>query len=349
MHSELGDDYLSDEEKAYFEKGGSDDVASAIEKKYNEGGEVNGDDTEREGGVDTEAQDSETAGSGDEAASEPESENVPDTDKDVGRDDADTDDSDVSNQGEDKSPRDYEKAFKAELHKRKELKEAFEVNARKTQELESALNELRKQSDGRIAAETKTKEVVPDPTDDPLGYQQYRIDKLQETIVNQSKYLQSQYQAQQRSQGEAAFRQVYSQHATEYAKENPDFFDAYKYAIEARTKQYLAAGYNQAQANELVEEDEKAIAAKALTDKANPAERVYAFAVANGYSKAKTTNGKSSDKGKIASIKDNMSKSRSLKSGGGEHPDKELGLNDVDSMDFNEFDIFWNKMKKRAK
>ena len=88
------------------------------------------------------------------------------------------------------------------------------------------------------------------------------------------------------------------------------------------------------------------MAAKAYQDKANPAERIYKLATARGYTMPTTSKTQSKD---LANIKKGLDNSKSLKSGGGELGEKDQGLADIDNMNFQEFDAFWEKIKAKSK
>ncbi len=324
------DKYLTDDEQKYFDNRGDENSEKAIESQAEE--------NER---LEEEVNDNNVAPNDDSSDNQPDESDESESEPESSVDDSD----DESTQ--EKTPRDYEKAFKAELHKRKELKAEFEANAKKTQELENALNEFKSRFGNQpVAQPEQPKEVVPDPTEDPLGYQQYKIDKLEKTLTQQSQYLKQQYDQAQRSRSEEAFVTTYKNAAKSFAQEKPDFFDAYNHVIEARKQQYLVSGYDEQQVAQLIEEDEKALAAKAFTDKVNPAQRIYELASAMGYSPAKKDSPKSD---KIDSLKKGLKNSKSLKSGGGQPVDKTLGIEDIDSMDFDQFDQVWETYKKRAK
>lgn len=341
----VAEGYLTKEEEAYFTSGG------AKEPENTENLENDGETSEESSAPD----------GGDASTDEPQGDSGKyskhDSDVDVGTDSlatqGDSADLDDGIESDDEPPigkkRDLEKAFKTERHKRKEMREKLEANESRTRELENRLSQLQEalSKNNQQVTPQEPPEVVPDPEDDPLGYQQYKINKLEQAISNQSQYLKQQYDSAQRSHSEAAFKTHYENQAKEYAKKQPDFMDAYSYLMGARLQEHLAAGFTEQQAQQLLIEDEVAVASLAFKDHVNPAERIYAIAKTRGY-----VPGKNQSKGKspsIESIKKGLDNSKSLKSGGGELPGRMQGADEIDGMTFDEFDQFWSGYKNKAK
>lgn len=249
--------------------------------------------------------------------------------------------------------RDFEKAFKAERHKRKE----FEQQAAKAKELEKQLAEIRREqpSDAKIRqlmqeeAErqrklNEPKEEVPDPEIDPLGYSNYKINKLENALKQHNDYLNQRHNQEQAIQGQTQFVNSYRSAAQEFSKTNPDFKDAYNHLIQSRTEEHLAAGYTKQEADQIIVEEEMAIASRAMQNGVNPAERIYNLAKVRGYNnKIKT------EKKDFSNIEKGIKNSKSLKSGGGLPDEKQAGINDIDEMTDSEFDKLFNKLKQTSK
>lgn len=327
------DDYLNADEDAYFKSKG----AQGDEAKLEEG--VTHDNTETTGEPEAETSEEKVRedvledgeGEASDALSEEED-----------------DDTSESEPGSDSasSKRDYEKAYKAELRKRKELKESLEATNRKAQEMEQILAQL-KESMTKPAPKQEPPEVVPDPDEDPLAYQQYKINKLEKSLEDHNKYLRQQHDMQQRTQQQQAFMNTYKASAQEFAAKTPEFAEAYKFLLGARMAEHKAAGYSDQEAQSLLVEEEMSIVAKAYQDKVNPAERIYNVAKNRGYSAA---NAKApAAKKSLSDIKRGMDNAKSLKSGGGQLPGSMPGLDDIDGMDFAQFDEFWAGYKNKAK
>lgn len=326
------DNYLSAEEKAYFESGGK----SENEFKYSDEG------------VSETISDSEELSNNDTGTTDDSRNVAPNSEVDA-ESSHETTEPETDDDGENapENTRDYEKAFKAERYKRRELKEALETQAKKAAEMEETLAQL-KQS--MLTPKTESSnvlpEIIPDPDEDPLGYQQYELDKIKEAVIKQNEYLNQQHESAIRQAQRQAFLNSYQKSAQEFAKTNADFYEAYKYIVGEKTKEYLALGYNQQEADSLLIEDEFAMAAKAYQDKANPAERIYKLATARGYTPTPTSKAPPKD---LANVKKGLDNSKSLKSGGGELGEKDQGLGDIDNMNFQEFDAYWEKIKAKSK
>jgi hypothetical protein len=336
------DNYLSTEEETYFKTQGKNEEsigydeeagASSSEPAY-------GGDNEDESKYDQSPVEAKLLG-----------QEVPESESEDGATDGNSDDDEAENDTTNK--RDYEKAFKTERHKRRELKEQMEAHARKTAELESTLAQLKnsmmtpRQEAQAAPVAPVQQEVIPDPEVDPLGYQQYEINSLKKALGQQHQYLSEQQQRSQRVAQEQAFMQAYKNSADQFAQATPDFYDAYKYIVAEKTKEFVAAGYTPAEADRLVIEDEMAIASRAFQQNANPAERIYNVARNRGYTgKAKVAPANTKT---IDSLKKGLDNSKSLKSGGGELGDRANGLEDIDGMNFAEFDNFWADLKSKSK
>ena len=327
---------LSAEEKAYFDSRGSEHseekVAETIDVK-----------TERE--QEPEEVSQETGEDVLESGERQSSEGLQD------EEDESSDADELDDEPKLKADRDYEKAFKTERHKRKELREALEAQAKKTAEIEVTLNQLRQNAMQKQAAPEPLpakQEPVPDADDDPLGYLQYQIKQQEKAIVEHNKYLTKRHEIEQRSMQEQAFKQVYANSAKEFAQKQTDFSDAYNFLTDSKVKEYIASGFTPQQANEFLIEDEMALVSKAFEDKINPAERIYNLAKARGYS-VDDTSKKQAPAKSLSDIKKGLANSKSLKSGGGQPTEREAGIDDIDGMNFEEFDTYWNKLKASSK
>lgn len=329
------DNYLTADEDAYFKNRGTGEAEAVIE--------------ETQGNEETDtASVGDTEGGNGESAREEHSDGDDTSAEDDDGYEADAEEEEHENP---KKGRDFEKAFKTERHKRKELKEAFEAHAKKTAEMEAMLARMQQtmqqqQAQAQQSRAPEAKEIVPDAEEDPIGYQQYKIQKLEESLNQQSQYLKQQQEYSQRTAQENAFKNAYMNSAQQFSKSAPDFTQAYKYLTDARTKEHIAAGFSSDEAERLLVEEETAIVAKAFKDGVNPAERMYNLAKNRGYTGKAT----SAPKGKsLTDIKKGMDNAKSLKSGGGELPDRDYGLDDIDGMDFAEFDKFWAGYKSKSK
>lgn len=332
--------YLSAEEEKYFKTGGKNE-SDII---YDETGEP----------TDAAPDNSEELPDNDTGATDEPTDLGQDEELDPTEPTPDESEADEDGEAGTETKRDYEKAYKAERHKRKELKETLEAQARKTSEMEATLAQLKqsmmappREPAQQVAPKPEPVEIIPDSEVDPIGYQQYEINKLKESNKQLNDYLASQHKTAQQQAAKQAFLQTYKQSAQQFAAQTPDFNDAYNYIVEARTREFVAAGYTKAEADALVVEDEMAIASRAFNDKVNPAQRVYDLAKARGYTNQKAPI-KAAPKN-LDDVKRGMNNAKSLKSGGGEVGEKSAGMDDIDGMNFKEFDDFWAGYKAKSK
>lgn len=325
-----GIDILSDEEKKFFDTRG----------KY-----------EPEGYSDAPIGDKEqdeqiaTGGAGESPASEGFNESLSETSATEAEEsrvlDAPTSDGHPETTSNKSSTRDYEKAYGIAESKRVEL--ARQVT--QMQEQMRALMQQQQQMQQQPRGDAKP-EVIPDPTDDPLGYQAYQLEKLNQTVSAQQKYFEEQTKREaERSQMQQLLG-MYQASAVEFAKEVPDFQSAYNFLEKSRINEYTAAGYTQAEAARMLQEDEIALAAKALRERANPAERIYAMAKARGFA---GVNPSPSAPPKLESVAKGIEKSKTLPRAGGKNIERGYDMSNIDELSDSEFDKLFNQLKAEAK
>jgi hypothetical protein len=151
------------------------------------------------------------------------------------------------------------------------------------------------------------------------------------------------------------FVATWQQKATEYAREQTDFPQAYQHALNTRRTMYELGGFNQQQVNAMLESEEAAIVERALIAGENPAATFYKIAQTLGYKPAAKEAPKKDDATdkvvqaaeKLAQIQKGMEKNKSVSGGGG--ADTAPSLTDLADMDDAEFDKAtsgdnWKKM-----
>lgn len=236
---------------------------------------------------------------------------------------------------EKQSKRDYEKAYGVADSKRQEL-------SKQNQLLQEQLAQMRSFIEQSQRA-PKQQADIPNKEEDPLGYYSHQLENMNRTVQEQQRYLHEQAARQKHAQSMQSFVGAYKQSAQEFAAEVPDFKDAYSFLEQSRIKEYVAAGYDRAQAVQLLQEDEMAVAAKAFKDNVNPAERIYNLAVARGYG---GTMQESASKLETAS---KGMKAKSLPRAGAKPAERGYDISRVDQMTDEEFDKFFSQVKSEAK
>lgn len=327
----LLDNFLSDEEKKYFETGGEKEGNIAQEqpedKKPSEEPEVETNQSSVEkillGDGDTEFDDAEET----EAIAQASEGDAPDKTK---------------------VQRDYEKAYKTQIHKQKELKQQLEQQSKKSAEAEAALLQLKDVMTRQTAepARRESAEAAPDINEDPLGYYNYKIRQLESTVAQQNQYLTEKGRHDEAIAQQTAFVDWYKESANNYKAKVPEFSQAYDFLAEQIINERVAGGFTEEQARKLLVEDEIAVASLARRDGVNPAERIYNMAKARGFTKDAPKNSSTKT---LASIKKGMDNAKSLKSSGNEPRESEGGIDNIDDMSFKEFDDFWAKLKRQEK
>lgn len=239
------------------------------------------------------------------------------------------------------SKRDYSKAYGIAESKRQELKAQLQQQAYQNQLLQQQLNMLMQQQRGQQPVRQQEAVNIPDPNEDPLGYQSYQLNHLNRAVAAQQQYLEQQARAQQEHQAISSLDNAYRASAMEFIKEAPDFGDAYKFLERSRIQEYMALGYSPQEASYLLQEDERALAAKSFKERVNPAARIYAAAKARGFN----ANGES----KLEKVSNGMQKGKSLPRAGGKNLEKGYDISRIDDMSDAEFDKFFNQVKHEAK
>lgn len=93
--------------------------------------------------------------------------------------------------------------------------------------------------------------------------------------------------AQQEAQAQMGqFTAQVNRYEQEFASQNPDFGDALQHLLQVRRNELVAAGIPFEEGERYIQQEGLAIAARALEEGVNPAERFYAIAKARGYQKA---------------------------------------------------------------
>jgi len=251
------------------------------------------------------------------------------------------DDADKPTATEKQSKRDFEKAYGIAESKRQELKEQLENQGRQTEGLKQQLDLLMKNMQRQ--QEPVAQNNAPDKDEDPLAYYQHQIENINKTVAEQQKYLQQQAAAQQKQTSMQNFVGAYKQSAQQFMQDAPDFGDAYKFLEKSKINEYIASGYSQREAVDLLQEDEMAIAAKAFNEKANPAERIYRLAKARGYV------AKEPPVSKLENVAKGMQKAKTLPRSGGQNLERGLDFSMIDKMSDKEFDKLFNQVKDESK
>lgn len=230
------------------------------------------------------------------------------------------------------------KAIRIERERRKELEKQLRIQAERSSKIEQVLNKVLQPQ-----ADAEPKENIPDAEEDPIGYQNYKIAKLEQLQEQQQQHLRQQQEYATQVQQREQFVSAYANSAKEYSQANPQFMDAYKHLVQSRLNEHMAAGYDESTANDLLKQEEAAIVHRAFQNGENPAERIFKVAQARGYSGTPPTAPKKVVS-KLDSVKQGLKTAKAL--GSSTPADNEnLDINNIDNMSDEELDRLWNLAK----
>lgn len=187
---------------------------------------------------------------------------------------------------------------------------------------------------------------APDPQTDPWGYQNWALQQLGSTVqeINQWRQ-QQQIQAQTQENANRVLGWA-SQQAKAFEASQPEYPNAYKFATEARSKEYQAMGISDpAMINQLIEQDTARIISHAAQNGLNPAELIYKFAELRGFAgKGKTQAQQALDPNAQAKIAAGQAAAPKLDKGGST-ADGEMTAKDLANInDPAEFEKQWKKL-----
>ena len=232
----------------------------------------------------------------------------------------------------------YKKALKQERTKRQDLERQVKEAAERTQKIENYLRSLQANEN-----QQQQQEEIPDKETDPLGYNNYMMNNLYKQFEN----LQNNVQVQQKNTAYNKFVEVYKNQAAQYAQEQPDFGEAYQYALKSFANEYEAAGMNQEEIAKQLKEDEEGLVQRAFQTGKNPGEIIYNIAKVRGYA-PKTQESQKQKTSKLDTVNKGVKAARTLPRGG-RTAGKALDPEDVDSMTNEEFEKFWSQYEREAK
>ena len=185
---------------------------------------------------------------------------------------------------------------------------------------------------------------APDPQTKPLDYINHVLGNVQASTAELQQWRQQQEQA---TQQRAAVQQTAHWAAAqeqEFAKTQPEYPEAYRYAAEARDKELQSLGYaDPAQRAAIVRQNTAEIIHNALQQGKNPAELVWEYARARGFvGKAKSGAENEEAQAKIAA---GLQAAGAKLNQGGATGDGELTAKDLAGItDPDEFEKAWKKV-----
>jgi hypothetical protein len=159
---------------------------------------------------------------------------------------------------------------------RKVSLKALQEERQKRQEIERRLAQMEAWFQQNQPQQPPEQYAEPDPETDPIAALKYTKQQIAEMR-----------QMEQARSQENQFRNVYAQDAQRFASETPDFGPAYQYVIQSRAQELEAIGMPPDRITQIVQAEEMNLVATAMQNGVRPAEAIYKFAKARGYSGAK--------------------------------------------------------------
>lgn len=155
------------------------------------------------------------------------------------------------------------------------LRQSMEEAQRRVGELEASIKALQNP--------TPTPAPAPDRNADPLGSMFHQLDAVMKTVSDLQKQIGEQRDLQTQQENFRAFQQQVSTMRDEFVKTTPDFPDAYTHLRNARIADMRALGFQDADINRTLMQEEVTLAQRAVQQGKNPAAEVYERARRYGY------------------------------------------------------------------
>lgn len=232
------------------------------------------------------------------------------------------------------------------LHEERERRKAVEAEAQKLREERAALNErFRIINEMQNRAQEAPQEEMPDPEQDPLGAIRWQTRELNRLREEQAQFNQREQQGQQHN----TFVRQYQAQAQAFAKETPEFNDAYQHLFTSRVQELMLTGYSQGDAQQLAIRDEEAIARSAMQQGKNPASVMMELAKHRGWQAPAKEDPQETAVKKVETAARGVSTNRSLSSAGGMTGSTEMTPETALKMSNDEFAAWCDKNPAKAR
>lgn len=215
----------------------------------------------------------------------------------------------------------YKKAMDSERIQRKEAQQ--ELQRLKT--LEEKLSELEKNKSPEIDFDEQPLEALKKQNSELLTKQEHF-----------DNYIKSKEEEAKLKQEFDSFSSEVQIKTHEFAKNKPDYSEAYQHLMESRTSELRLQGYQESDIKEIVAQDELSLAYNAMKNGVNPGELVYNLSKHRGYvPKAETSMNEASEK--LDRIGKGTALSKSLGGTGG-NVSVDFSIDSLDGMSQDEID-----------
>jgi hypothetical protein len=191
--------------------------------------------------------------------------------------------------------------------------------------------------------------TAPDPQTRPLEYINHVLGNMQNTTAELQQWRQQQEAAAQQRVAVQQYASWATSQEREFAKQEPEYHDAYRHAAEARDKELQALGYADAavRAN-IVRMNTAEIINNAIQQGRNPAELVWEYARARGFTpKGGRKGGNAEAQAKIAA---GLQAAGGKLNQGGATGEGEMSARDLSGItDPDEFEKAWKRVFGRKR
>ncbi len=216
-------------------------------------------------------------------------------------------------------------ALHAEREEHKKTREELRKVAERQAVLDDRWNTMLQAAKSQ---ETAVQPVAPpDPNEDIFAYSKWQKEQFEALNAKVTARETAELQAKQQGEQEQAIWGHWNKSIETFSAATPDFSDAAKHLLDLRTTQLKALGLDKAAIDQTIDTEVKGVVIQAANANKSPAQIIYEYAKASGYSGPKPAdiipppvNGELPDK--LAGIQAAQSASRSVAaSAGGGAPD----------------------------
>lgn len=166
---------------------------------------------------------------------------------------------------------------------RGELKQQRQAVQRLEQQLQAFLGAAAARGLHLGQPEQPQQPQLPDVNVDPIGHFQARAEMLERQLQQALQGVGQMSQAQQQQLQQQQFLEAYQAQAAQFAQANPEFVPAYQAWFGGLVLEAQAAGLAPQEALAWARSQEMAVAARAMQQEVNPAERILAMAKVRGW------------------------------------------------------------------
>lgn len=244
-----------------------------------------------------------------------------------------------------------------EVEKRwNDTKAALREERRKGKERDRELAELRAQRTAPPAPPAPAPQTFerPDPETDPLGYLKYVEARIEAGDAQAAEQQRAQHaQTEQQRQVQEVVGRV-MEYERDFAEDTPDYHDAMTHLRGVRAQHYIALGYDQNTAGQLVDRDALQTAHDLMRNGRDPAQAFYALAKQAGFSgkapePAPTPPAPAPAPNALDRVKAGQKAAQTLSGSGGGSTNNELDVSSINRLEGAAFDSAFEKYRAAAK